>query len=213
MSREIADLDAKIAERQQYAESDNLIGRLVASRELPELLRRREELSASLDSARTAMQNSQPQQNQMRSQIEEVNPLVSFLRDQGFEDIQESAAASGTLRSGGTLQDLSRFNTNLAATVVPQLQQQRFNQLFNLLGLGQNAAVGQGTASLNTATNIGSLLQDRGNNQAVLANTQGEIAGNTLADLAGIYGRYQAEQSVAPTGTATVGSSRNVTGI
>ena len=39
-------------------------------------------------------------------QLDEINPLVNFLRDQGFESIQESAAASGRLGAGGTLKDL-----------------------------------------------------------------------------------------------------------
>jgi hypothetical protein len=123
--------------------------------------------------------------------LSEVNPLVSFLRDEGFEDIQESAAARGQLRSGGTLEDLTRFNTQLASTVAPQLQQQRFNQLFSVLGLGQNAAVGQGSAALSTASNIGNILQQQGTAQAQGELRQGEIQGNTVADLAGTFGRFQ----------------------
>lgn len=124
--------------------------------------------------------------------LEEVNPLVNFVRNQGFSDIQESAAAQGRLRSGGTLQDLSEFNTNLAATVVPQLQQQRFNQLFNVLGLGQNAAVGQGSAALSTASNIGDLLGQQGQAQAANSMQQGQIGANTISGLAGVYGAQQA---------------------
>lgn len=126
-----------------------------------------------------------------QTELERINPLVSFLRDEGFEDIEESAAAQGRLRSGGTLQDLTRFNTNLAATVVPQLQQQRFNQLFNLLGLGQNAAVGQGSAALSTASNIGNLLQSGG-----IAQAQGQLGSaqqiqGGISDLSGILGLLQ----------------------
>lgn len=122
--------------------------------------------------------------------LREVNPLVSFLREEGFEDIQESAAAQGRLRSGGTLEDLSRFNVNLASTVAPQLQNQRFNQLFNLLNLGSGAATGQGTAALQTASNIGNLLQTQGAAQAQGAIQQGNIASQTVSDLAGVLGRF-----------------------
>ena len=94
--------------------------------------------------------------------LDEINPLVNFLRDQGFEQIQESAAAKGRLGAGDTVKDLTRFNTDLASTVVPQLQNQRFNQLFNVLGSGQNAAVGQGQAALNTGTNVSNLLGNKG---------------------------------------------------
>lgn len=113
-------------------------------------------------------------------QLEQINPIVSFLRDQGFEQIQESAAARGRLGAGGTLQDLTRFNLDLSATVAPQLQNQRFNQLFNVAGLGANVAAGQGTAGLQTAGNIGNLLGQAGRAEA------GGIAGTTSAILGGV---------------------------
>jgi len=99
-------------------------------------------------------------------QLGEINPLVSFLRDQGFESIQETAAANKRLGAGGTLKDLTQFNTDLASTIVPQLQNQRFNQLFNTASLGSNAAAGVSTNQLNTASNIGNLLGAQGQAQA-----------------------------------------------
>lgn len=160
-------------------------------------------------------------------QLAEINPIVDFLRNQGFERIEESAAAGGRLGAGGTLQDLTRFNTQLASTIIPQLQQQkfgqlstaaqiqqqqqqqefgqlstaaqiqqnqqklefdrtfslenqRFNQLFNVTGLGANVAAGQGTAGLQTASNIGNLLNVAGQAQA------GGIRGQTAAITGGI---------------------------
>jgi hypothetical protein len=121
-------------------------------------------------------------------QLEEINPLVSFLRDEGFRDIQESAAARGTLRSGGTLEDLTRFNTNLAATVAPQLQQQRFNQLFNVLGLGANTAAGQGTAALQTGANIANLQSGIGQAQAQGILGQEAARDQLRGDVAGVFG-------------------------
>lgn len=131
------------------------------------------------------------QTGQQQSLLAQVNPLVDFMRQQGFEDIQESAAARGRLGAGGTLRDLTEFNTNLAATVVPQLQQQRFNQLFNLLGLGANAAAGQGTAGLQTATNIGNLMGNIGQAQAQGAIGQANAFGGMIGGLSGIYGAQQ----------------------
>lgn len=125
------------------------------------------------------------------SQLEEINPLVSFLRDEGFDQIQESAAGRGRLGSGGTLKDLTKFNTNLASTIVPQLQNQKFNQLFNLLGLGANAATGQGTAALNTATNTSNLLGNTGQAGAVDAQNQGQLIGKLSETGAGIFGAAQ----------------------
>lgn len=123
--------------------------------------------------------------------LQQINPLVSFLRQEGFEDIQESAAARGRLGAGGTLQDLTRFNTQLTSTIVPQLQNQRFNQLFNVLGLGQSSAVGQGQAALQTAGNIGNLQTGIG--QARASGILGAEAARdqTRSDIAGFLGGFQ----------------------
>ncbi len=128
-------------------------------------------------------------------QLEEINPIVAFLREQGFEQIQESAAARGRLGAGGTLRDLTRFDVGLTSTVVPQLQNQRFNQLFNVAGLGANVAAGQGTAGLQTATNVSNLLTAGGQAQAA------GIVGQTGAITGGI-------QNIAK----TVGAFPNVFG-
>lgn len=124
--------------------------------------------------------------------LEEINPIVSFLRDEGFEQIQESAAAGGRLGAGGTLKDLTRFNLDLSSTVAPQLQNQRFNQLFNVLGLGSNAAAGQGTAALQTGTNVSNLLGQAGTAQAQgIINQQNALTGglNTIASGIGAFNR------------------------
>jgi hypothetical protein len=121
-------------------------------------------------------------------QLEQIDPLLSFLRQEGFEDIQESAAARGRLGAGGTLKDLTKFNTQLTSTIVPQLQQQRFNQLFNVLGLGANTAAGQGTAGMQTAGNVSNLLGQQGQAQAAgITGRANAITGgiNALGGLAG----------------------------
>jgi len=131
------------------------------------------------------------QQPSFNEQIDEINPILSILREQGFTQIQEAAAARGALGAGGTLKDLTKFNTDLATLIVPQLQQQRsdqnqrqlgnllnvrqlenqeksqeFGNLFNLLGLGANVTVGQGTAGINAAAGISNLHQDIGTSKA-----------------------------------------------
>lgn len=123
-------------------------------------------------------------------QLEEINPIVSFLRDQGFEQIQESAAARGRLGAGGTLEDLTRFNLDLSSTVAPQLQNQRFNQLFNVAGLGANVAAGQGTAGLQTASNIGNLFGSAGQAQAAGAAGQANAVTGTIQNIAGAAGAF-----------------------
>lgn len=137
----------------------------------------------------------------LSSSLEEINPVVSFLREQGFEAIQESAAAQGRLGAGGTLKDLARFNAGLESTIIPGLQQQRFNQdllkrqqefneLFNVTGLGANVAAGQGTQAVNTATGVANVLGQVGaGQQQAVAGQAGAVTG-TLSNLAGIAGAF-----------------------
>lgn len=122
--------------------------------------------------------------------LDDIAPIVSFLRDEGFEQIQESAAARGRLGAGGTLEDLARFNLDLSSTVVPQLRQQRFNELFSTVGLGANVATGQGTAGLNTAGNITNLLGAQGAAQA--GGKQGVTSAmqGALQNLSGVAGAF-----------------------
>jgi hypothetical protein len=91
---------------------------------------------------------------------EVLNPLVDFAmkgpeteleRTEGFTNIQNSAAAGGKLRSGGTLKALTEFNSMLNS----RNRSQRFNELFNLATLGSNAASRQATNTLNTAQGVG----------------------------------------------------------
>ncbi len=135
--------------------------------------------------------------------LEEVNPVVSFLRQQGFEQIQESAAAQGRLGAGGTLRDLVDYDASINSTLVPQMQQQRFNQdlalfnqqlqgnnqalgennqnfnqLYNVATLGSNAAAGQGTASLNSAAGVSNVLSNNASVQGQAAIAAGNATAN-----------------------------------
>lgn len=120
--------------------------------------------------------------------LEQINPIVDILRNQGFEQIQESAAAGGRLGAGGTLRDLTQFNTDLATTVIPQLQNQRFNQLFNVLSLGQASAAGQGAGLLSTAGNISNRLGNIGTIGSEGAVGQSNIITNLLGNLTSAFG-------------------------
>jgi len=91
-----------------------------------------------------------------------------FSDTQAFKDIVNTQKARGQSLSGNTLTELARFN---AVNFRPQ----RFNELFSVAALGQNAAVGQ-------ATNIGIAQQNIGSINA--AGTQG--IGNSI--LSGIQG-------------------------
>lgn len=165
---------------------------------LEELTAQRADIASQLEAAQAAQPTGPLQTLGAQTQIEEINPILSFLRDEGFEDIQESAAARGRLGAGGTLKDLTRFNTQLASTVVPQLQQQRFSQLFNLLGLGGNVATGQGTAALQTAGNVSNLQLGLGQAQAGTALAQGQNQRELLTNLSGTFGNFLENRTPPP---------------
>jgi hypothetical protein len=195
---QLADLD----KQESSSEALRALHPLARYTQGDDLTSQRQGLQAKLDELTAAnMTQAPPQQlftpsssgmtTGQNELLNEINPLVSFLRQEGFEDIQESAAAGGKLRSGGTREDLTRFNTQLTSTIAPQLQEQKFNQLFNVLGLGQSSAAGQGQAALQTAGNISNLQQSIGNAQAQGAAAKGQAIQNTIGGLAGTFGAYQ----------------------
>ena len=104
--------------------------------------------------------------------------LFDFLQKRGQNRIEESAAGRGVLQSGSTLEDLSEFNANLAS----QQRDQRFNKLFQLLGLGSNTASNQAGIITNTSTNVGDFLTGKGavesdriiNEQSIKSNSTGK---------------------------------------
>jgi len=130
--------------------------------------------------------------------IDEINPVVDILRNQGFESIQESAAAGGRLGAGGTLKDLTQFNSDLTTTVIPQLQNQRFNQLFSVLGLGQNAAVGQGSAALSTSSNISDFQRSIGQAKGSGIVDQSNIFTNALGNFSQAAGAFGNQNQLTP---------------
>lgn len=116
--------------------------------------------------------------------LEQINPVASFLQEQGFADIRGGAAGGGRNPD----QDLSRYQTGLTSTLVPQFQQQRFNQLFNVLGLGSGAATGQGQAALQTGANVSNLLGNIGQARAGAAQQRAGANLGAISNIAGIGG-------------------------
>lgn len=143
--------------------------------------------------------------------LDEINPIVDILRNQGFEAIQESAAAGGRLGAGGTLKDLTQFNTDLTTTVIPQLQNQRFNQLFSVLGLGQNAAVGQGSAALSTANQISNFQQGIGRAGANTAINQTNAFTNTLGNFSQFAGQFGNQNTLTPSNSVATTNPNTLT--
>lgn len=97
------------------------------------------------------------------------SPDFKFAQQQGEQGIERGANARGINVSGGTLRDLSSFNSGLAT----QQYGNYYNRLMGLSQMGQNAAtglgnlaVGQATNATNAATGIGNTTMGIGQAQA-----------------------------------------------
>src|SRR5882762_6837743 len=97
------------------------------------------------------------------------SPDYAFAQQQGEQGIERGANARGMNLSGGTLRDLSSFNSGLAT----QQYGNYYNRLMGLSQMGQNAATGLGNLAVGQATNatsaasgIGNTMQGIGQSQA-----------------------------------------------
>lgn len=86
------------------------------------------------------------------------SPYFQAVSQQGENAILQNAAATGGLRGGNTQAALAQFRPQL----LNQLIQQQYSNLGGLTQLGQASAAGQANAGLQSASNIGSLLQQQG---------------------------------------------------
>lgn len=146
-------------------------------------------------------------------------PGDEFLMSEGVENIHGSAAGSGTLNSGATLEALERFRSGLAATRRDQSQA----ELFSLGQLGQNATgnianirmgaggqiaseqsgLGRDIAGLRTgaATQTGNLRYGMGQDVAGLRTSAATQTGSL---------RYGMGQDVAQVRQGTAGNVANI---
>jgi hypothetical protein len=123
------------------------------------------------------------------------DPGFAFAMEQGQKALERSAAAKGTLLTGGTLKDLAGFTTGMAlqgygdawnrartsyldaANIFDRNRTFQSGLLGNIAGMGANAAANYG----NTAAN---LTTGAGNAQAAGTATSGGIWGGTIRDIA-----------------------------
>jgi len=91
-----------------------------------------------------------------------TSPGYEFARTSGINAAQASPAAGGTLFSGKTLKDLTRFGTGIA----DQEFGNYYGRLGGLSGAGDVATGGLVSAGQNTANNISNLYQQGGDARA-----------------------------------------------
>jgi hypothetical protein len=119
-------------------------------------------------------------------QIEQT-PGYQFSVDQAMNAIQHSAAAHGTLLSGGLMKNLGSY---IANSVAGPAYQSQIKNLYDVAGLGQNAAALSGNAGANYGRSASDLLTGIGNAQAGATAAGGSGyanavtgAGNTAAQI------------------------------
>jgi hypothetical protein len=93
-----------------------------------------------------------------------MDPAYQFDLQQGQQALERSAAARGSLMSGGTLKDLTNYAQGSASNEYQNAynrfmnnQNTQYNRLASLAGTGQTAAGQIGQAGMNMATNVGNI--------------------------------------------------------
>lgn len=95
----------------------------------------------------------------------ETDPGYQFDLQQGLQAVQRSAAAQGTLSSGGTLKSIANYTKGLASEEVNNAynryvtnQNNQFNRLSAMATLGSNAAATLTGAAQNQGNQVGTTL-------------------------------------------------------
>lgn len=141
------------------------------------------------------------------------DPSYQFQVEEGLNDLQRSAANRGTLLTGATLKDITKYGQGLASTFDDKYWNRAFQidnrdiglydrnvkNAYNMLS-GQ-ANMGQNAAS-SYAANVGGLYQQGANANAANTGAQNQTTQNTfgnLADLAITYAQSRQKPKVPVT--------------
>lgn len=144
--------------------------------------------SGFMNATKSAVDGAQTLFNDPASIME--NPFFTAMQDDVRRQNLQNAAVGGRLDSGGTVAGLEDAAMRTGFDILnsertAQLQNATF--LSNLVGGGQNAAAGQGSASMNAANSIGNTTMS-GNN--AVSNL---MTGAANAQAAGMVGAANAE--------------------
>lgn len=117
-----------------------------------------------------------PEAQQQYVMGQEESPLFQALARQQEEAILQNASATGGLRGGNVQGALAQFRPAL----LNQFLEQQYGRLGGMTELGQQSAVGVGTAGMNAAGSIAKLLGQRGEAQAGGALAKGKMFSDIL---------------------------------
>lgn len=114
------------------------------------------------------------------------SPDYQFTRDQGIKGLDRSAASRGTQYSGGQLAALADY----AGGVASQNYSDYYNRIYQLAGLGQNAAAGVGNAGSNYANQAGANIMTGAGARAAARIGQASTYRDLGGQLSGAFGDW-----------------------
>jgi len=129
------------------------------------------------------------QQQQAAIDAIKSGPQFTSMLQQGENSILANASATGGLRGGNTQAALAQFSPQL----LNQLIDQQYSRLGGLTSLGQNSAVMQGNAGMQTGNQISNLLQQQGAAQAGGALAGGRFGAQAINGIAAGFGQRLAQ--------------------
>lgn len=124
----------------------------------------------------------------------QASPDYQFAFDQGLQGLDRSAAARGSLYSGGHSADVLNFGQGLAS----QNYNSYYSKLAALAGNGQSAAANLGSIGTGNAAAIGAGLQNMGNASAYQAGAYGSALGGAASQLAQLAGQRSQSSYLPP---------------
>lgn len=120
----------------------------------------------------------------------QADPGYDFRMKEGMKALERSAAARGSLGSGGTLKALTRYGQDYASNEYQNAynrfnadRDRRFSRLSSLAGIGQTATGAVGNAGANYAGQAGQNMMGAANAQAASDIARGSAWGGTLSSL------------------------------
>jgi len=138
----------------------------------------------------------------------ENSPAFGSMVQQGENALLQNASATGGLRGGNIQQALAKFRPELLSSLIDQ----QYSRLGGMTQLGQNSAVMQGNAGMNSANQISALYGDMGSAQAGGALGVGQANANMWGGLSKLGGMYASGAFGKPgggTGATPLGAQFN----
>lgn len=131
------------------------------------------------------------------------SPDYQFALTQGLQGLDRSAAARGSLYSGGHSADVMGFAQGLAS----QNYNGYYSKLAGLANTGQGAAANLGSVGAGNAAAIGANLTNAGNAQANGYINGANAQSNMYGQLAGAFGQYMGSRNPPTTSAYSLGGT------